>query len=59
MSDAVKVVLIFSATCIVCLSMWIFFSPFQTCVRAAKGDDMDTYGAVLGCIQLATKTSSK
>lgn len=34
MSDIIKVALIFSATCIVCFAIWIFFSPYQGCVRS-------------------------
>ena len=57
MSDAVKIALIFSATSIVCLSMWIFFSPFQTCVRGLVGDGDDLAEASYECIKAATSTS--
>ena len=36
MSDNVKVALILATTAIICLCIWIYFSPFQTCVRASK-----------------------
>ena len=57
MSDAVKVALIFSATCIVCLSMWIFFSPYQTCVRGVMSGGDDFEDASVACLKTATRTS--
>jgi hypothetical protein len=33
-SDGVKIALILSATVLIAVSAWIYFSPFQTCVRA-------------------------
>lgn len=36
MHDKVKVALIIAATLIICEGIWIFFSPFQNCMRQAE-----------------------
>lgn len=33
MSESVKVAIIASATTIVSVGLWLFYSPYQTCVR--------------------------
>lgn len=38
MSDPVKVALIIGAVILVATSLYIHFSPFQTCVRAGEGE---------------------
>jgi hypothetical protein len=43
MSDVVKVALIAAATVIAGVCIYIYFSPYQTCVRAAKVTLKDTY----------------
>ena len=45
MSPQVKAALIIAGAIIVGISLWIFFSPFQTCMRAEGG------GAI-GCTRL-------
>ena len=34
MSDNVKVALIVAVTLVICLCVWLYFSPFHTCLRA-------------------------
>ena len=43
MSDVVKVALIAAATVIVVVCLWIYFSPYQSCVRAATKLATGTY----------------
>lgn len=33
MNDNIKVALILAATVIICVGLWIYFSPFHTCMR--------------------------
>ncbi len=40
MKDPIKVALIIGAAIIVTVSVWTYFSPYQTCVRAAYGPDI-------------------
>jgi hypothetical protein len=57
MSDIIKVALIFSATCIVCLAIWIFFSPYQGCVRSQSGKSPEQAAdAGRGCALVVTRT---
>ena len=37
MSDNVKIALIASVALLIAVGAWIYFSPFQTCVRATTG----------------------
>jgi hypothetical protein len=43
MTDAVKVALIAAGTIIAAVSIFIYFSPYQTCVRSAEHSLGDTY----------------
>ena len=43
MSESVKVAMIASATIIVSVGLWLFYSPYQTCVR--RGLEGSSQGA--------------
>ncbi|HEX8532992.1 MAG TPA: hypothetical protein VF662_02395 [Allosphingosinicella sp.] len=43
MSDVVKVALIAAATVIAAVAIYIYFSPYQTCVRAQSKLAKETY----------------
>jgi len=49
MSPQVKAALIIAGAIIIATALWIYFSPFQTCVRVrdAQYDDLDTDGAIV------------
>lgn len=38
MNDNVKIALILAVTVILAEAIWIYFSPFQACVRSMGGD---------------------
>ena len=58
MSDIIKVALIFSATCIVCFAIWIFFSPYQGCVRSqsAKSPELAADAGRMCAIAVTPRT---
>lgn len=51
MNDNTKVALIIAGTLILCVCLWIFFSPFQTCVRDGEFTVDWCVRAVSGSIQ--------
>ena len=58
MSDIVKVAVILSVTCFICLAIFIFFSPYQGCVRSQSEKSPD-FAADAGrlCAMLTTRTN--
>jgi hypothetical protein len=49
MSGYVKMGLLIGGAIIVATAMWIYFSPFQTCIRAGMDRGMDNNVAVMAC----------
>ena len=53
MSPQVKAALIIAGAIIVGISLWIFFSPFQTCMRAGRGGE-STAVTTFACARVAS-----
>lgn len=39
MSDLVKIAIVLCCTVIVIFIVWMYFSPYQTCLRAERAED--------------------
>lgn len=51
MSDQIKMGLIIGAAIIIATGMWIYFSPYQTCIRSVQ-----TGNAAYRCAAVLTRT---
>jgi hypothetical protein len=38
MNSSVKIAIIVAATCLIGLFLWLYFSPFNSCVRSLEGE---------------------
>ncbi len=50
MSDTIKMALILAGALIVCVAAYIYFSPYQTCVRDSTGGGWDDAMAHRYCL---------
>ncbi len=52
MSDTIKGALIIAAAILVATCVWVYFSPYQTCVRAIVANGNEKLGAQISCANM-------
>lgn len=53
MSDGVKIGLLIAAAALVATVLYIYFSPYQTCIRTLKGRGFASDDAAMNCYTIS------